>query len=117
MRTRSRFLVPGLLWRTIDRQPARRSSDRSTLTGYIETSLPTCGTWRIVYYLSNADLDAPSLALAYEEFSVTDAGDLAVIRPEQLQPAAGADMYVFRTLVETLEKLPTFEQLGGAASP
>jgi Transglutaminase-like superfamily len=109
------FLVPGLLWRTIDpSQPPAVGSFYPQ--GYIVTSLPTCGTWRIVYYLSNLDLDAPSLALAYEDFSLTDAGDLEVIRPEQLQPAAGADMYAFRALVETLEKLPTFEQLGGTAS-
>ena len=110
------FLVPGFLWRTIDAsQPPVVGS--VYLTGYVETKLPTCGTWRIVYYLSDADLNAPSLGVAYEEFSVTSAGDLAVVRPEQLQPAPGVDMYVFRTLVETLEKLPTFEQLGGAASP
>ena len=109
------FLVPGLLWRTIDpTQPPVAGSFYPA--GYIETSLPTCGTWRIAYYLSNQDLDAPSLTLAYEDFSLTDGGDLTVIRPEQLQPAPGADMYAFRTLVETLEKLPTFEALGGAGA-
>lgn len=108
------FLVPGLLWRTID--PTRPPAVGSLYPqGYIETSFPTCGMWRIVYYLSKLDLDAPSLALAYEDFSLTDASDLEIIRPEQLQPAAGADMYAFRALVETLEKLPTFEQLGGTA--
>ena len=108
-------LVPGLLWRTVDRtSPAGIGTFYPT--GYIETILPTCGTWRIVYYLSNTNLDAPSLGLAYEDFDLGTAGDYAVIRPELLQPAAGADMYCFRTLVETLEKLPTFEQLGGVTT-
>jgi hypothetical protein len=109
------FVVPGFLWRTIDRtSPPEVGSFYPT--GYIEDILPTCGTWRIVYYLSSGELDAQSGALAYEDFDLASAGDYAVVRPELLQAAPGADMYCVRTLVETLEKLPTFEQLGGMAS-
>ena len=107
-------LVPGFLWRTIDRtSPPEVGSFYPT--GYIEAILPTCGTWRIVYYLSSEDLDAPAQTLAYEDFDLVTAGDVVVIRPQLLQPAPGAEMYCFRTLVEALEKLPTFEQLGGVA--
>jgi Transglutaminase-like superfamily len=109
------FLVPGLLWRTVDTNlPAATGSFYPT--GYIETILPTCGTWRIQYYLSSEALDAPSQTLAYEDFNLGRASDFAVVRPDQLQPAPGADMYCFRTVVEALEKLPTFEDLGGVAS-
>ena len=109
------FLVPGFLWRTID--PTRPIGAGSFYpTGYIEASLPTCGTWRIVYYLSAENLDTPSLGVAYEDFDLARTSAYEVIRPERLQPVPGADLYNFRALVEALEKLPTFEQLGGVAS-
>jgi len=108
------FIQPGLVWRTIN-SPGAPEVGAFYPLGYIETTLPTCGTWRIVYTLSNQNLDTPSLELAYEEFDLDSASDFAVIRPEMLQPAAGADTTCFRTLVEALESLPTFEQLGGVA--
>jgi hypothetical protein len=107
-------LVPALLFRTIDRTHPPEVG-MFYPTGYIETILPTCGTWRIVYSMNNEELNAPSQDLAYEEFDLATANDFALVRPELLQPAAGADMYFFRTLVDALEKLPTFEQLGGVA--
>jgi transglutaminase-like putative cysteine protease len=107
-----RHVQPGLLWRTIDPTQPPAIGTFYPL-GYIETALPTCGAWRIVYALSNQDLDAPSAELAYEEFDLGGPNDFVLVRPELLQPAAGADMYCFRALVETLEKLPAFEQLGG----
>jgi hypothetical protein len=65
--------------------------------------------------LSAEDLDAPDLTLAYEEFNLGSAGDRVIVRPELLQLAPGADAYPFRVLVETLEKLPAYEDLGGTA--
>ncbi|HVN74972.1 MAG TPA: transglutaminase-like domain-containing protein [Thermoanaerobaculaceae bacterium] len=106
------FIHPGLLWRTIN-APDPPEVGLFYPIGYIETILPTCGTWRIVYTLSNQSLDTPSLELAYEEFRLDSSTDLAVIRPESLQPADGADMTSFRALVGLLEDLPTFEQLVG----
>ncbi len=108
------FVHPGLLWRTIN-SPDPPEVGLFYPIGYIETVLPTCGTWRIVYTLSNQNLDTPSLELAYEEFHLDSASDFVVIRPESLQPADGADMSAFAALVGALEDLPTFEQLGGVA--
>ena len=107
------FIEPGLLWRTINTADPPSVGTVYPL-GYIETTLPTCGTWRIVYTLSNESLDTPSLELAYEEFNLNSANDFVVIRPEMLQPAQGADPTSFRALVEMLANLPTFEQLGGS---
>ncbi len=108
------FVHPGLLWRTIN-APDPPQVGLFYPIGYIQTGLPTCGTWRIVYTLSNQTLDTPSHELAYEEFRLDSASDFAVIRPESLQPADGADMASFQALVGVLEDLPTFEQLGGVA--
>ncbi len=108
------YIHPGLLWRTIN-APDPPEVGLFYPIGYIETALPTCGTWRIVYTLSNQSLDTPALELAYQEFHLDGATDFAVIRPESLQPADGADISSFRALVGVLEELPTFEQLGGVA--
>ncbi len=105
-------VTPGPFWRTAD-PPLPPQIGLFYPTGYIDTILPACGAWRIVYYLSAEDLDAPSLTLAYEEFNLDSATGPVVIRPDQLQPAPGADMYVFRTLVDALDRVPSFEQLGG----
>ncbi len=108
------WLVPGLRFRTIDHEQAPEVGTFYP-EGYIETILPTCGTWRLVYSLSAENLDAPSGNLAYGEFTLAQPGDFAVIRADSLQPAGGADPYGFRTLLDALQELPTFEELGGVA--
>jgi len=110
-----KFIVPGILWRTVGYN--RESSYVSTLypRGYIVTSLPTCGSFRVIYYFNNQDLNSPgdSQALAYTEVQLYSEGGVTVVTPQDLQPLPGVDMYYFLVLVETLSKLPTYEQLGG----
>lgn len=110
------FLVPGVLWRTVDETGAS-SVGQFFPSGYIETILPTCGTWRVVYYFSASELNPSPDEFAYAEVSLLRDTDFAVIRPDMLQPVAGAGIDQFRTLVDTLRKLPSFEQLGGTPSP
>jgi hypothetical protein len=107
---------PSLMFRTITHgEPAGIGTFYPL--GYIQTVLPTCGTWRIVYALSDEALDAPAGGLAYEDFTLGSPSDFALIDAETLQPAAGADMYCYRTLVDALERLPSFAQLGGVVPP
>jgi Transglutaminase-like superfamily len=107
------YIVPGMRWRTID-STLPPGVGLAYPTGYVQTSLPTCGTWRINYYFTNGDLDAPGSTLAYADFDLRGATDFAVVRPASLQPAPGADAYYFQQLVDALSALPTFEQLGGS---
>jgi hypothetical protein len=109
------FVTPTPLWRTIDRtQPPRVGSFYPL--GVIETILPTCGTWRIVYYLTDDSLNAAPMALAYAEFDVGDSSRTTVIRPGMLQPVDGADPAYFQALVNALERVPSFEAVGGSDS-
>ena len=85
------------------------------MRGYIVTSLPPCGNFRVIYYFNNQDLNSPgdSQALAYAEIQLLSGSDFVVVKPQDLQPLPGVDIYYFQALVETLSKLPTYEQLGG----
>jgi len=108
-------IVPGPLWRTIDHAMAPSVGQFFPL-GYIETILPTCGVWRITYAFSADALNAAPSSLAYADVRLGGPTDVDVIRPGMLEPVAGADLYAFRALVEALDKLPTFEQLGGTTA-
>ncbi len=106
------FIEPGPLWRTIDPTQPPWVGTFYPL-GYIETILPTCGTWRIVYYFDDADLNPSPAALAYADFDLGAPTGEVVIRPDMLQPEPGADMEAFQALVDALARVPSFEALGG----
>ncbi len=106
------YLTPGLLWRTIQ-NGAPSSVGQFYPLGYVETILPTCGTWRITYAFSSDQLNAAPSALAYADVGLDHASEVVIVRPSMLVPLPGADLYAFQTLVDTLAKLPSFEQLGG----
>ncbi|HUK14721.1 MAG TPA: transglutaminase domain-containing protein [Thermoanaerobaculaceae bacterium] len=110
------FVVPSVMWRTIDNGQASTSGQFYPI-GYIQTILPTCGTWRVVYSFSATDMNPAPSALAYADVSLLRETDFAVVRPDMLKPVEGADPERFRTLVEALQTVPTFEQLGGNANP
>jgi hypothetical protein len=110
-----KFIVPGILWRTVGYN--RESSYVSTLypRGYIVTSLPTCGSFRVIYSFNNGDLNSSqdTQALAYAEVQLYSGGGVTVVTPQDLQPLPGTDIYYFTALVKTLSNLPSYEQLGG----
>lgn len=105
-----RFVSPGLTLRTEDATVGSQVLEIYPI-GYIESSLPACGLWRITYSVSDTDLDGPDGALATAEFSLTDASQTVVIRPEMLQIAPGADPEAFRRVVAMLAALPSYEDL------
>lgn len=110
-----RFITPGFHWRTVGYDRSSSWVMDVYMRGYVVTSLPTCGGFRVIYHLTNNDLNSPTdtQSLAYAEVQLFSGGDFVVVRPQDLQPMPGVDMYYFRALVETLQKLPTYEQLGG----
>jgi len=108
------FIDPGLGWRTID--PTLGSWVSYTYpNGYIQTFFPTCGWWDIHYYWDDEDLNAggSGVSIASARVWVGSGSDFVVIRYTDLVPDAGANMYFYNKLVQTLSELPTFEQLGG----
>lgn len=108
------LIDPWLGWMTVDATLGSWQSDLFSV-GYVETVLPTCGVWKIQYYWNNMGLnaDGSQFALAFAEFRLDSESDFVIIRPSSLQPADGADLYSFNKLVETLNKLPSYEELGG----
>ena len=110
-----KFITPGILWRTVGYGRSSSYVGQAYPRGYIITSLPTCGTFRVIYYFNNGDLNSPgdSQALAYSDVQLNSDNGITTVTPQDLQPMTGADAYFFSALVKTLSKLPTFQQLGG----
>jgi hypothetical protein len=109
------FIVPGIGWRTTGYNRSSCSVSNEYSRGYVVTSLPTCGKYRVIYAFNNGDLNSSQdgQALAYAEAWLYSDSGVTVVTPSDLQPMPGANMYYFTALVETLSKLPTYEQLGG----
>ena len=110
-----RFISPGIFWRTVGYNRESSYVGMFYSRGYIVTSLPTCGNFRVIYSFSNMDLNSPGdlQALAYVEVQLLSNNGVTVVTPKDLRPMPGADNYYFEALVGVLSKLPTYEKLGG----